>query len=122
MQQNIINSYRDLKVWQKSVELATELYELTEAFPKSELYGLTSQIRRASVSIPANLAEGYRRGGNYYTQFVSFSYGSGAELETHLEIVKRLSWGKDLVPKALELKLEEIMKMLNVLLQKIKSP
>lgn len=59
---NIINSYKDLIVWQKSMELVVEVYRVTEIFPKSEIYGMTSQMRRSAVSIPSNIAEGRKRG------------------------------------------------------------
>jgi len=91
------NSYKNLIVWQKSVELAVEVYELTDRFPKSEIFGLTSQMRRAAVSIPSNIAEGRRRlTQKEFIHFLTISYGSGAELETQLEISKKLSFSKNL--------------------------
>ena len=78
-----ILSHRDLLVWQKSVELVVEIYKLTENFPKSEIYGTTSQMRRAAVSIPSNIAEGKSRGTRKdFRHFLLNSFGSGAELET----------------------------------------
>jgi four helix bundle protein len=77
------NSYKDLIVWQKSYRLVLEIYRISEIFPENERYGLVSQIRRAAVSIPSNIAEGYGR--NYskeYKQFLSIAYGSVCELET----------------------------------------
>lgn len=72
-----IRSYKEPKVWQKSVELTKEIYLITAKFPRSELYGLTSQMRRASVSVPSNIAEGYsRKSINAYTQFYPIAYGS----------------------------------------------
>ena len=92
-----MQNYKELIVWQKSMELVTEVYQLTSQYPSSELYGLTSQSRRCSVSIPSNIAEGRRRGtGKEFRQFLLIAFGSGAELETQLEIVKRLSFGKAL--------------------------
>ncbi|GIW67473.1 MAG: hypothetical protein KatS3mg096_341 [Candidatus Parcubacteria bacterium] len=86
-----ILSYKDLLVWQKAIELVMEIYELTKYFPKEETYGLVSQIKRAAVSIPANIAEGRsRRTRKDFIQFLRIAYASGAELETHLEIAKRL--------------------------------
>ena len=109
-----INSYKDLIVWQKSMELVKWIYKLTEAFPKSEIYGLTSQIRRSAVSIPSNIAEGSRRGTRKdFRSFLLNSYGSGAELETQLEISKMLDFVKDENLKAADGLLVEIMKMLN---------
>lgn len=84
-----ISSYKDLLVWQKALELSVEIYNLTENFPKEEIYGLTSQIRRAAVSIPSNIAEGRYRGSKKdFSQFLRIAYASGAELETQLEIAK----------------------------------
>jgi four helix bundle protein len=114
MQQN----YKNLIVWQKSIELVIAVYELTEKYPKSELYGLTSQSRRCSVSIPSNIAEGRRRSGDKeFYHFLSIAFGSGAELETQIEIAKRLPFGKGLDFKKCDDLLEEVMKMLNSLLQ-----
>lgn len=111
-------SYKDLIVWQKSVELSVLVYKLTAAFPASELYGLTSQVRRAAVSIPANIAEGRMRGSKAeFQRFLSIAYGSGAELETHLEIAKRLSFGKNMDFRAVDALLLEVMKMLNKMRQ-----
>ncbi|MEQ1899760.1 MAG: four helix bundle protein [Devosia sp.] len=82
-----IKSYRDLIVWQASVDLATRCYEATSAFPRSELYGMTSQIRRASVSVAANIAEGHGRDGTAtFIQFLRIAQGSLKEVETHLVI------------------------------------
>lgn len=85
------NSYRDLQVWQRSIDLAEKIYRLTSAFPKSELYGLTSQLRRASVSVPSNVAEGWaRRSRKDYQRFVEIALGSNDELQTQLVIADRL--------------------------------
>ena len=115
-----ITSYRDLMVWQKSMSLALATYELTEQFPKSEMYGLSSQMRRAAVSIPSNIAEGKARGTRKdYRHFLLNSFGSGAELETQIEIAKRLSFGKNLDYTKVDNLLTEVMKMLNVLTNKL---
>ena len=80
-----LDSYRELKVWQMGMKIAAEVYILTRDFPKSELYGMTSQIRRAASSIPANIAEGYgRQYRKEYIQFLRIANGSLKELETHL--------------------------------------
>jgi four helix bundle protein len=85
------NSYRDLQVWQSSIDLAERIYRLTSTFPKSELYGLTSQLRRASVSVPSNIAEGWaRRSRKDYQRFVEIALGSNDELQTQLVIADRL--------------------------------
>ncbi len=97
MENNFLRSYRDLIVWQKAVELVIVVYELTEQFPKSEMYGLTSQMRRAAVSVPSNISEGRRRGSRKdFRNFILTAFGSGSELETQIEISKRLSFGKNL--------------------------
>lgn len=117
-----LKSYKDLKVWQKSMDLAVDVYQITKKFPKEELYGPTSQIPRAAFSIPANIAEGYaRRSLKEYIQFLRFSYSSGAELETHLLIVKRVKLLSSNNFENLNNKLSEIMKMLNVLIAKLSN-
>ncbi|HSW48154.1 MAG TPA: four helix bundle protein [Candidatus Saccharimonadales bacterium] len=112
-----ITSFKDLTVWQKSMDLTEDIYRLTNRFPKDEIYGLTSQIRRCSVSIPSNIAEGFLRGHTAeYRQFLRIAYGSGAELETQLLIALRIGHiKKEQFEKINEL-LIEIMKMLNKLL------
>ena len=117
-----IHSHKELIVWQKSIELVVVVYELTEKFPKSEMYGLTSQMRRASVSIPSNIAEGRRRGGKKeFEQFLLIAFASGAELETQIEISKRLSFSKDLNFQKIDALLLEVMKMLNKMTSVLKS-
>ncbi|ODH02095.1 hypothetical protein A4S05_02830 [Nostoc sp. KVJ20] len=87
-----IQSYQDLKVWQEAMNLAEECYRVTKPFPKEETYGMISQIRRASVSIPANIAEGYgRRTRGEYIQFLYIAQGSLKELETHLLLSIRVA-------------------------------
>ncbi|WP_341528239.1 four helix bundle protein [Nostoc sp. UHCC 0302] len=89
-----IRSYQDLKVWQESMNLAESCYQLTIAFPKEELYGMTSPIRRAAVSIPANIAEGYgREYRGEYIKFLLILQGSLKELETHLLLSARSKVG-----------------------------
>jgi len=92
-----IKSYKDLIVWQKAMELVVIIYKVTDTFPDSEKYGLVSQMRKCSISIPSNIAEGRRRGSRKeYQHFLRIAFGSGAELETQTEIVKRLEIGKKL--------------------------
>ena len=87
----LVDSYRDLRVWQEAMNLVVACYRLTRGLPADELYGLNSQIRRAAVSIPANIAEGYGRAHRReYLQFLSVSQGSLKELETHLLLCERL--------------------------------
>src|SRR6185437_2373050 len=91
-----INSYKDLIVWQKSMQLCEDIYLITKEFPKSETYGLISQLRRCSISIPSNIAEGHLRGHkNEYIQFLRVAFGSSAELETQLLIALRIGYLED---------------------------
>lgn len=109
-----IHSYKDLIVWQKSMVLVNLIYKLTSAFPKSEQFGLTNQIRRAAVSIPSNLAEGYARKTKKDTiHFHIMAYGSALELETQLQISKDLGFVTEGVLKQTEDLLLEVIKMLN---------
>ena len=86
-----VRSYRDLRVWQKGMDLAAEVYRLSRYWPKEELYGLTSQARRSAVSVPANIAEGYgRQSAASYGQFLKVARGSLKELETHLLLAERV--------------------------------
>lgn len=88
-----INSFKDLKVWRKGIDLVKEIYKLCEKFPKDELYGLSSQIKRAAASIPSNIAEGFRRThSKEHKQFYNVALGSCAELETQLIIAKELNF------------------------------
>lgn len=117
-----INSYRDLIVWQKSIELVVEIYTLTDKFPKEEIYGLTSQLRRASVSIPSNIAEGRYRGTRKdFRQFLLNAYGSGAEVETQLVIANKLTKTKNLDSTIANRLLNEVMRMLNSLIKKLET-
>jgi len=87
----VIESYRDLRVWQESMNLAEICYKVTKTFPKEEIYGMTSQIRRAATSVPANIAEGYgREYRQEYIQFLHIAQGSLKELETHLLLAQRV--------------------------------
>jgi four helix bundle protein len=86
-------TYRDLDAWKQAMDLVEAAYKTTESFPRSELYGLTSQLRRAAVSIPANIAEGHsRRTTKAYLNHVGVAIGSQAELETHIELSRRLGY------------------------------
>ncbi len=112
-----MKTYKDLIVWQKSIQLVTEVYSITQSFPKSEIFGLTSQMRRAAVSIPSNIAEGKLRGTpKYFNQFLAIAYGSGGELETQVIIAKTLPETKTLDYTQVDALLEEVMKMLNKML------
>lgn len=107
-------TYRDLIVWQKSMDLVVKIYQLTDRFPKEEIYGITSQIRRCAVSIPSNIAEGKLRESNKeFNRFLLIAFGSGGELETQIEISKRLNKTKDLDYTKVDNLLDEVMRMLN---------
>ena len=117
-----IESYENLIVWQKSMDLVILIYKLTEKFPKEEIYGLTSQIKRASVSIPSNIAEGSRRSSRKdFRHFILTAYGSGAELETQIKIAKKLQLGEKEDYREIDNLLLEIMKMLNKLCYSLKN-
>jgi four helix bundle protein len=118
MEKKIIHSYKDLIVWQRSIESVVAVYKLTEKFPKEEIYGLISQMRRAAVSIPSNIAEGRFRGTRKdYLHFLRIAYSSGAELETQVIISKKLFKTKELNYQKVDSLLEEVMKMLNVMIR-----
>lgn len=88
-----INSFRDLRVWQASMDLVEQVYQQTQSFPRQEIYGLTSQIQRAAVSVPSNIAEGHTREHiKEYLHHLSMAQASLAELETQLEIATRLKY------------------------------
>ena len=104
------------------MDLVVRVYALTKSFPKEEIYGLTSQMKRAAISIPSNIAEGRRRGSRKdYRQFLIIAYGSGAELETQIEIAKRLSFGQNLNYNQVDSLLNEVMRMLNKMTYELNS-
>lgn len=118
----MINSYKELIVWQKSFELAKEIYSLTDKFPSREKFGIVLQIRRCAVSIPSNIAEGYaRQSTKEYKNFISIAFGSGAELETQISLSKSLSLTEEVNFEKAEKLLNEVMRMLNVLLRKLST-
>ena len=118
----MLKNYRELKVWQKSYELCLETYRITARFPKEERYGLTSQIRRAAVSIPSNIAEGYGRKTTLdYVRMLYISYGSVCELETQVLLAGDL----DLIEKdelaTLQKDIAEIERMLKALIKSLEN-
>ena len=115
-----IRSYQDLDVWKKAMDLVTEVYTLTQAFPREEMYGLTSQVRRAVVSIPANIAEGWgRKSRKEYIQFLRIARGSLLELETLLLIANNLDYlSKEEIEPTLG-RVEEISRMLSGLMSSL---
>lgn len=117
-----IQSHKDLIVWQKSIELVCLIHELTEKYPVQEMYGLTSQMRRAAVSIPSNIAEGRRRGTKKeFLRFLRYAFGSGAELETQIEISKKLPSTNMFDFSKAEMLLNEVMRILNTLQFRLKQ-
>jgi len=122
MENKKVESFKDLIVWQKGIELVNEIYKVTKHFPKEELYGLTSQTRRAAVSVPANIAEGWGRGTTKnYIQFLEISRGSLYELNTLIII----SYNQEYISKEtcdeIENRLNEIGRMLNALINKLEN-
>jgi four helix bundle protein len=117
-----MKNYKELDVWQKSIDLVMELYKITESFPAEERYGLISQIQRAGVSIPSNIAEGWGRGSTKeYVQYLRISRGSLAELETHLIIAQKLNYISEKNIMDLQNKITIIGKMLNNLMKSLKN-
>lgn len=113
--------HKRLEVWQRSVDFAIEIYRVTGQFPADERYGLVSQMRRASVSIPSNLAEGAARGTNEFIQFVRIAIGSASELDTQLEICHRLNYLSNDAYHQLNDRLTQIDRMLNGLRKSLKD-
>ncbi|UKB84483.1 four helix bundle protein [Chryseobacterium sp. MEBOG06] len=113
-------NFKELLVWQKSIDFVTDIYRATELFPKIEIYGLISQIRRAAVSIPSNIAEGNsRRSKPDYLQFLKIARGSCAEIETQLTICKNLNLLNEESYLKLNQGIIEITKMLNGLINSL---
>lgn len=116
-----MHNFKELLVWNKSVELATEIYQLTNSYPKIEMYGLTSQIRRCSVSVSSNIAEGAGRfSKNEFRHFLNIAYGSSFELETQLIISKNLKYVDNDNFESLNNKITDVQKMLYKLIKSIK--
>lgn len=105
------------------MSLVEIVYQYTERFPRSEMYNLVQQMRKCAVSVPSNIAEGKRRGTKAdYRHFLLIAFGSGAELETQLEISRRLKYGDSALAEKIEILLSEIMRMLNAMIQKLHTP
>lgn len=108
-----MNNYKELKVWQKSISIVAEVYKITSDFPKEEVYGLTSQMRRSAVSVPSNIAEGAGRvSPGDFKHFLNIARGSSFELETQLIIANELDYIENERFKELQLKLDEIQRMI----------
>ena len=114
------DSFMDLVVWQRAVELSTGIYRLTGSFPKSEQFGLVNQMRRASVSIASNIAEGYGRSTKgEYLLFLGHARGSKCELQTQLVIAKRLGFGAETSYQSAERLCADISRMLIAMMRKL---
>ena len=115
-----IKSFRDLIVWQKAMVLVTEIYGITKNFPKDEIYGLTSQIRRSAISVPSNIAEGYGRNSTLdYTRFLQIARGSLYELQTQLEIAANIDYLQSAQYEEITHAINEIERMLNSMIKKL---
>jgi four helix bundle protein len=115
-----MKSFRDLKVWEKSHELALAAYDATASFPKQEMFGLVSQIRRCATSIPANIAEGCgRRGNGEFHRFLQIAMGSASELEYHLLLSRDLKFLDMELHASLNGRVEEVKRMLSSLIRKV---
>ena len=116
-----VQDYKELIVWQKSFDLAKEIYLITKSLPEDEKYGLTSQIRRASVSIPSNIAEGANRGSpKEFIRFLHIAAGSAAELETQLLLAEEIGLLNKSISESKE-KLQEVIRMLYGLIRSLNN-
>jgi four helix bundle protein len=115
-------NFRGLKVWQLGMQLAEEVYRLSQQFPKHEVYGLCSQIQRAAVSIPANIAEGHAIGSTKdFARFLGIAQGSLAELETHLLLAERMKYGNPIEIGSILSRCGEEARMLRALRKSVRS-
>ena len=115
-----INNHKELRVYKESIDFVLSIYELTKRFPSDEKFGLISQMRRAAVSIPSNISEGAaRKNTKEFIQFLYISLGSAAEIETQIDIAKKLNYYDD--KKELEDKLHHIINMLTKLIRSLKA-
>ncbi len=118
----MLRNYKDLKVWQKSYQLCLEVYQITKGFPKNEIYGLISQMRRAALSIPCNIAEGYgRKTTPEYLRALYIAYGSTCELETQVLLSGDLGYLADKILSKLQDDLGEVERMLKALIRSLEN-
>jgi four helix bundle protein len=119
----MVRSFRELLIWQRSMDLATAVYRLTHNFPQQEMYGMISQMRRCAVSIPSNIAEGHGRLSiGEYRQFLGIARASNFELQTQLDIARRLGFGSEPEIDNAEALSHEVGKMIYSILEKTKGP
>lgn len=118
-----VRSYRELLVWQKGHQLALEIYRVTVGFPKVEQFGLTDQLRRAAISVPSNVVEGFERGSNKeFKHFLSIARGSTGEVRAQIELARDIGYMQnDDFEKLFDLT-TEVHKMINSLIKKLESP
>ena len=117
-----LKSYKDLKVWQRSYQLCLEIYKLTKGFPDEEKYGLTSQLRRAAVSVPSNISEGYgRKTTPEYIQFLYIAYGSICEIETQILLSGDLNYISTGKLEMLNEGIKEVERMLKALIKSLEK-
>jgi four helix bundle protein len=117
-----INDFKDLRIWQKGMDIAEKCYLLTKLFPKDELYGMVQQIRRSGASIPANIAEGYgRRSTAEYIRFLNIAQGSINELETHIILSERVGLSKQTDIESILFLLREESRMIITLIKKLEQ-
>lgn len=122
MGEEAIRSYRDLKVWQRAMDLAEVRYRITRRFPKEELYGMVSQIRRAAASVPAHIAEGHGRNSRgEYIQFFRVAQGSLKELETHALLAQRIGMAEEEAVRAILKDAEVLGRMLRALIRSLEA-
>lgn len=116
-----MKNFKDLKIWQKGFQIAVQSFNITQTFPSSERFGLTSQITRAAVSIPSNIAEGSsRRSDKDYSRFIEIAMGSCYELETQLQIAKAINYGDKELIEALLIVIDEEERMLTSFMNSLK--
>lgn len=116
-----IRNFKDLKVWQKGIEVVEDVYGATKKYPRSEVYNLTSQMRRCAISIPSNIAEGFRRQhGKEFKQFLFISLGSNAELETQVIISLRMGYMSCEAAEELQRKLDHLSRMTRALIRTLR--
>jgi four helix bundle protein len=116
-----IQSFRDLDVWQRAMDLAAHVYEATQSFPKAEVYGLAGQMRRCAVRVPSNIAEGRgRQSTPDFLKFLSIAYGSLAELQTQIELSERLRYITSDANEGLQERTNEVGRMLNGLMNSLR--
>lgn len=118
-----MQDFREVKVWAKSHQLALDIYQVTASFPKAELFGLTSQIRRSCASVPANIAEGCGRGGkNELARYLAIAAGSASELQYHILLARDLTLLDTKTHSRLSHEIDQVMKMLTAFIRTLRLP